>query len=110
MATPKKIKINIPDELKTCTINFTVFSEQPCLLLNHKWDTPPIGNVVEIKKGYKGIMFKPRFNNLTDESRAVELLHKEGLIINAEPGGYIKYDENGNVKEFIIYEISICNP
>lgn len=104
----KKIKINLPDNINLKAINFDKFNTNPVLLVNHKWDDLPIGKVIEIKKSHKGLMFKPIFHNLTDESKYLNFLHKEGLIINAQPGGYIDYDENGNIKEFKIYEISLC--
>lgn len=103
-----KIKINLPDDIKISAINFDRFNENPHLLVNHKWDELPIGKVVEIKKSYKGLMFKPIFHNLTDESKYLNYLHKKGLIINAQLGGMIERDKDGNIKQYEIYEISLC--
>jgi hypothetical protein len=111
----KKIKIELPkikwdssDVISPSAFNFKKFNLNPVLLLNHNWKEISIGIVTEVKLSHKGLMFKPIFHKLTDESKYLNLLHKEGLIVNAQPGGFIDRDENGNIKEFKIYEISLC--
>lgn len=113
----KKIKINLQqnqfgdiDIIPKIALNFDRFNANPIMLCNHKYDELPIGLISEVKSSNKGLMFKPIFHNLTNESKYLNFLHKSGCIINAYPGGYIERDENGNIKMFIIHEVSICTP
>lgn len=113
----KKIKINLQgnqfgdvDIIPKSALNFERFNTNPVLLHNHEHNELPIGLVSEVKSSNKGLMFKPIFHNLTNESKYLNFLHKSGCIVNAYPGGYIERDENGNIKEFMIHEISICTP
>lgn len=91
---------------KDCKIDFSRIKAQG--IITHNFDQTPIGKFGDIKQ-IDDEIFVEAIVPINSEGEKLINLGIESGMIQVYPGGEVKYDENGKISEFKIYEVSICS-
>jgi hypothetical protein len=90
---------------KDCKIDFSRVKAQG--ILTHNFDQKPIGKFGDIKL-IGDEYFVEAIVPINSEGEKLINAGFESGMLRVYPGGEVKYNENNEISEFKIYEVSIC--
>ena len=90
------------------------YVKNPVLLENHKWDSQPIGNVINIRREGDNWVGELLFAEGTERGRTAKYLYENGFYRAVSIGGYSKeyVDEASGITyatNFLVYEVSLLS-